>query len=129
MAGSLLSEISKVKRVRTGCFTHFLYFTCEFWLYSVCVLTLFEATRRCQYRCRNSKFSTKCPSQLTTKYMGPSITYLFTGLKSRKVHTSKKTQGNRNGHIQTRAKTNQIPSSYSGFGCRNTNSMQSYDYY
>lgn len=39
---------------------------------------------------------------------------LFTGLESRKVHTSKKTKGNRNGHIQTRAKPNWIPCSHHG---------------
>lgn len=39
---------------------------------------------------------------------------LFTGLESRKVHTSKKTKGNRNGHIQTKANPNWIPRSHHG---------------
>lgn len=51
---------------------------------------------------------------------------LFTGLESRKVHTSYKTNGNRNGRIQTKAKPDQIPCSHSGSCCRNTINLKPY---
>ena len=53
----------------------FFFHLCALVTCCSCTLTLLEAPRCCQCPCRNSKLSTKCLSQLTTKYTGPSIIY------------------------------------------------------